>query len=44
MLITQQQENTAIINSNGGSFHALIDSLTEQAREIRASNGLTSQN
>jgi len=44
MLITQQQENTAVINSNGGSFQALIDSLTAQASEIRASNGLTSQN
>jgi len=36
MLITQQQENTAVINSNGGAFQALIDSLNAQAMEIRA--------
>ena len=42
MLITQQQENTAIINSNGGSFQALIDSLKDQAEKLRldaANNG-----
>ena len=36
MLITQQQEHTAIINQNGGSFEALIDALTEQANDIRS--------
>lgn len=36
MLITQQQENTAIINSNGGSFKALISALRDQAAAIRA--------
>ena len=36
MLITQQQEHTAIINKNGGSFRALIDSLDERAEAIRA--------
>lgn len=35
MLITQQQENTAIINSNGGSFQALITALKDQAENIR---------
>ena len=35
MLITQQQENTAVINSNGGSFQALIDSLREQVEALR---------
>ena len=34
MLITQQQENTAIISQNGGSFRALIDSLKERAEAI----------
>ena len=37
MLITQQQEHTAIINQNGGSFRALIDSLDERAEAIRSS-------
>ncbi|XDZ66262.1 phospholipid-binding protein MlaC [Alphaproteobacteria bacterium LSUCC0684] len=41
MLITQQQENTAIINSNGGAFQALIDSLNTQAMEIRAAAAST---
>ena len=36
MLITQQQEHTAIINQNGGSFEALIEALTEQANDIRS--------
>ena len=35
MLITQQQENTAVINSNGGSFQALIDTLRDQAEALR---------
>ena len=35
MLITQQQENTAVINSNGGSFQALIDTLRDQAETLR---------
>lgn len=35
MLITQQQENTAIIRQNGGSFQALIDALEQQAMDIR---------
>lgn len=34
MLITQQQENTAIIRQNGGSFQALIDALNQQADDI----------
>lgn len=38
MLITQQQENTAIIRQNGGDFQALIDALTEQARQIKESS------
>lgn len=41
MLITQQQENTAIINSNGGQFSALIDGLSEQAENLRAEAGQT---
>ena len=36
MLITQQQENTAIIRQNGGSFQALIDALNQQANDIAA--------
>ena len=36
MLITQQQENTAIIRQNGGSFQALIDALNQQADNIAA--------
>ena len=36
MLITQQQENNAIIRQNGGSFQALIDSLNKQADDIAA--------
>ena len=36
MLITQQQENTAIIRQNGGSFKALIDALNQQADDIAA--------
>jgi phospholipid transport system substrate-binding protein len=35
MLITQQQENTAIIRQNGGRFQALIDALTERAENIK---------
>ncbi|MCE2516862.1 MAG: ABC transporter substrate-binding protein [Alphaproteobacteria bacterium] len=35
MLITQQQENTAIIRQNGGKFQALIDALKEQAQSIK---------
>ena len=36
MLITQQQENTAIIRQNGGTFQALIDALKKQAESIKA--------
>ena len=36
MLITQQQENTAIIRQNGGSFQALINALNQQADDIAA--------
>ena len=36
MLITQQQENTAIIRQNGGSLQALIDALNQQADDIAA--------
>ena len=36
MLITQQQENTAIIRQNGGSFQALIYALNQQADDIAA--------
>ena len=35
MLITQQQEHTAIINQNGGSFQALIDSIGDRVEAIR---------
>jgi phospholipid transport system substrate-binding protein len=35
MLVTQQQEHTSIINSNGGSFQALIDALREQAASLK---------
>ena len=34
MLITQQQENTAIIRKNGGKFSALIDLLKKTADEL----------
>ena len=34
MLITQQQEHTAIISQNGGSFQALIDNLREKVEVI----------
>ena len=34
MLITQQQENSAIISQNGGSFRALIESLEERAKAV----------
>lgn len=34
MLITQQQENTAIIRKNGGKFSALIDLLEKTANEL----------
>jgi len=34
MLITQQQENTAIIRKNGGKFSALIDLLNKTAEDI----------
>lgn len=43
LLITQQQENTAIIRKNGGSFQALIDSLNQQADDIAAGKTETSQ-
>lgn len=36
MLITQQQENTAIIRQNGGKFSALIEALEQQAISIKA--------
>ena len=35
MLITQQQENTAIIRQNGGKFSALIDALEQMAKDIK---------
>jgi phospholipid transport system substrate-binding protein len=35
MLITQQQEHTAIIQQNGGKFSALIDALQSIADEIK---------
>lgn len=35
MLITQQQENTAIIRQNGGKFSALIDALEKMAEDIK---------
>ena len=35
MLITQQQENTAIIRQNGGKFSALIDALEQMAEDIK---------
>ena len=41
MLITQQQENTAIIRQNGGSFRALIDALNKQADDIAASQSIS---
>ena len=34
MLITQQQENTAIIRKNGGKFSALIDLLKKTSNEL----------
>ena len=34
MLITQQQENTAIIRKNGGKFSSLIDVLEEAAKSL----------
>ena len=34
MLITQQQENTAIIRKNGGKFQALIDVLEKTAQDL----------
>ena len=34
MLITQQQENTAIIRKNGGKFSALIDVLEKTAQDL----------
>ena len=34
MLITQQQENTAIIRKNGGKFSSLIDVLEEAANSL----------
>ena len=34
MLITQQQENTAIIRKNGGKFSALIDVLRKSAEAL----------
>ena len=34
MLITQQQENTAIVRKNGGKFSALIDILREAANQM----------
>lgn len=35
MLITQQQENTAIIRQNGGKFSALIEALESMAEDIK---------
>jgi phospholipid transport system substrate-binding protein len=35
MLITQQQENEAIIRQNGGNFSALIDSFQQMAENIK---------
>ncbi len=34
MLITQQQENTAIIRKNGGKFSALIEILEKTAKDL----------
>ncbi len=38
MLITQQQENAAVIRQNGGDFTALITSLQTKAHAIKAKN------
>ena len=35
MLITQQQEHTAVISQNGGSFRALIDDIGEKVEAIK---------
>jgi phospholipid transport system substrate-binding protein len=35
MLITQQQENAAIIRQNGGNFSALIDAMQQIAESIK---------
>lgn len=35
MLITQQQQHTAIIRQNGGKFSALIDALEKMAEDIK---------
>ena len=40
MLLTQQQEHTAIVNQYGGSFKALIDQLAIQAQNLRADQTL----
>ena len=42
MLITQQQENTAIIRQNGGDFSALIRALEKMNQDIKA-NKLAAQ-
>ena len=34
MLVTQQQENTAIIRKNGGQFSSLIDAMRKAASEL----------
>ena len=34
MLVTQQQENTAIIRKNGGKFSSLIEAMREAAAEL----------
>ena len=34
MLVTQQQENTAIIRKNGGAFSSLIDAMRKAASEL----------
>ena len=34
MLVTQQQENTAIIRKNGGQFSALIDAMRKAANDL----------
>ncbi len=41
MLITQQQENTAIIRQNGGQFSALITALEQMALDIKNNKSKT---
>lgn len=38
MLLTQQEENTAVIRQNGGRFSALIEAMEKQAADIAAAN------